>query len=197
MRQGKTQDARISPRNSSVALAMDLPLSFQINFHFGPYSVKKPPLNFEAKIIPYANLATWREQFRGRKRLVVTNGCFDLLHKGHVTYLTQAADLGNRLIVGLNTDASVKRQGKDANRPVNDEQARATVLAALSVVDLVVLFDQDTPQELIELLQPNVVAKGADYDPEETNPQAKTYIVGKDIMDRIGGEVAAIPLVEG
>ena len=130
-------------------------------------------------------------------KVVFTNGCFDLLHKGHGTDLTQAADLGNRWIVGLNTDASVKRQGKDANRPVNDEQARATVLAALSVVDLVVLFDQDTPQELIELLQPNVVAKGADYDPEETNPQAKTYIVGKDIMDRIGGEVAAIPLVEG
>ncbi len=129
--------------------------------------------------------------------VVFTNGCFDILHKGHVTYLTQASDHGNRLVVGLNTDASVKRQGKDENRPINDELARATVLAGLSVVDLVVLFDQDTPKELIEWLQPNVVAKGADYDPEENNPQAKTYIVGKDVMDKTGGKVVAIPLVEG
>lgn len=135
-------------------------------------------------------------KWQGHKT-VFTNGCFDILHKGHVTYLAQAAEHGNRLIIGLNTDASVKRQGKGENRPVNDQDARAMVLAALSSVDLVVLFDEDTPLELIEALEPNAVAKGADYNPEETDPTAKGYIVGKAFMDKTGGEVIAIPLVEG
>lgn len=130
-------------------------------------------------------------------KVVFTNGCFDILHKGHVTYLTQASDNGSRLVVGLNTDASVKRQGKGSNRPINDEDARQTVLAGLGVVDLVVLFDQDTPLELIKELLPDVVAKGADYDPEENDTNSKKYIVGKDIMKSIGGDVIAIPLLEG
>lgn len=130
-------------------------------------------------------------------KVTFTNGCFDILHKGHVTYLTQTADVANRVIVGLNSDASVKRQGKSPERPINDQDARATVVAALSAVDLVVLFDEDTPYELIKLLQPDVVAKGADYDAQERDTTSKKYIVGADIMDAKGGEVVAIPLVEG
>lgn len=130
-------------------------------------------------------------------KVTFTNGCFDILHKGHVTYLTQAADLGNRLVVGLNTDASVRRQGKSPERPINDETARATVLASLSAVDLVVLFDEDTPQQLIEALQPNIVAKGSDYDAQERDSTSKKYIVGAELMDKTGGQVVAIPLVEG
>lgn len=131
------------------------------------------------------------------KQVVFTNGCFDILHKGHVTYLAQTAQYGNRLIVGLNSDASVKRQGKGEDRPINNEEARATVLSALSFVDLIVLFEEDTPLELIRELQPNVLAKGADYDPNETDPNSKKYIVGSDTVRANGGEVVAIPLVEG
>ncbi len=131
------------------------------------------------------------------KKVIFTNGCFDILHKGHVTYLAQTAEHGNRLIIGLNTDASVKRQGKGDDRPVNDENARATVLAALSFVDLIVLFDDDTPLDLIRELKPNVLAKGADYDPEEMDSNSKKYIVGSDLVRANGGEVIAIPLVDG
>lgn len=130
-------------------------------------------------------------------KITFTNGCFDILHKGHVTYLTQAADLGNRLVVGLNTDASVKRQGKGANRPINNEDARLTVLASLGVVDMVILFDEDTPERLINDLVPHIVAKGADYDPLENDMNSKKYIVGKKMMEETGGEVIAIPLVDG
>jgi len=154
--------------------------------------------NLENKIV------TLEEAIRRRgiwlntgQKVTFTNGCFDILHKGHVTYLAQAADLANRVIVGLNTDASVKRQGKAADRPINDQDARAIVLASLGVVDLVVLFDENTPLELIKALQPDIVAKGADYDANERNPESKTYIVGADVMDQIGGEVIAIPLVDG
>ena len=129
--------------------------------------------------------------------VVFTNGCFDLLHKGHVTYLAQTASLGNRLVVGLNTDDSVKRQGKGDDRPINNNDARGLVLASLGFVDLVVFFDSDTPLELIEQLKPNVLAKGADYDPNERNKTSKKYIVGSDVVLANGGEVVAIPLVEG
>ena len=131
------------------------------------------------------------------KKVVFTNGVFDILHKGHVTYLAQAAQRGNRMVVGLNADASVKRLGKGEERPINDQVARATVLAALSSVDLVVLFDDDTPLDLIRELQPNVLAKGADYDPNETESSSKKYIVGSDLVKANGGEVVAIPLVDG
>lgn len=131
------------------------------------------------------------------QKVVFTNGCFDILHAGHVSYLAEAANCGNRMVVALNTDASVKRQGKGEDRPVNNEDARAIVLAGLSSVDLVVFFDDDTPIELIKLLKPDVLAKGADYDPEETNPDSKKYIVGSEFVKANGGEVVAIPLVEG
>ena len=121
-------------------------------------------------------------------KVVFTNGCFDILHRGHVEYLSKAADMGDVLVVGLNTDASVKRL-KGEGRPINDEQARALVLASLSFVDAVVLFDEDTPYELIKAIRPDVLVKGADYKPEE--------IVGYDIVTSYGGKVETVPLVEG
>jgi D-glycero-beta-D-manno-heptose 1-phosphate adenylyltransferase len=139
-------------------------------------------------------IASW--QLKGEK-VVFTNGCFDILHKGHVTYLAQAAQEGDRLVIGLNTDASVRAQGKGEERPVNKEDARAIVLAALGFVDLVVLFGEDTPFELIRSLEPDVLAKGADYDPMETNPESRKYIVGSDLVLQKGGKVIAIPLVDG
>ena len=121
-------------------------------------------------------------------KVVFTNGCFDILHRGHVEYLSKASDMGDVLVVGLNTDASVKRL-KGESRPINDEQARALVLASLGFVDAVVLFDEDTPYELIKAIRPDVLVKGADYKPEE--------IVGYDIVTSYGGTVATVPLVEG
>ena len=129
--------------------------------------------------------------------IVFTNGCFDILHKGHVTYLAKAADLGNRLVVGINSDASVRRQGKGEERPINPEEARQTILAALTFVDLVVLFDGDTPEELIQLLIPDVLVKGADYDPNETDKNSKKYIVGSEFVHSHGGKVAVIELEAG
>lgn len=131
------------------------------------------------------------------KEVVFTNGCFDLLHKGHVSYLAQAADEGHFLVVGLNSDASVKRQGKGEERPINDEQARAAVLAGLSFVHLVVIFDEDTPLNLIKELTPSVLVKGADYDANETDETAKTYIVGSKEVKENQGRVVTIPLEEG
>ena len=130
-------------------------------------------------------------------KVVFTNGCFDILHKGHVTYLAKAAEMGNRLIVAINTDASVRRQGKGENRPVNAEDGRSEVLAALGFVDLVILFDTDTPQALIEFLNPDILVKGADYDPEERDPSSKQYIVGSDFVLKNSGSVKVVDLEEG
>ena len=130
-------------------------------------------------------------------KVVFTNGCFDILHKGHVSYLAQAAELGTKLIVGLNSDDSVKRQGKGDDRPINDEASRAFVLAALGYIDMVVIYDDNTPLELIKIVEPAVLAKGADYDANESNENAKTFIVGSKEVKQLGGEVVAIPLVEG
>lgn len=136
----------------------------------------------------------WKEM---GEKVVFTNGCFDILHQGHVTYLAQSADLGTRLVVGLNTDASVKRQGKGEERPVNPESARTLVMASLEFVDLVVLFDGDTPLNEIVALQPSVLVKGADYDALETDPAKKTYIVGSKEVREMGGEIHTIDLVAG
>ena len=130
-------------------------------------------------------------------KIVFTNGCFDILHAGHVTYLAQAAALGNKLVVAVNTDSSIKRLGKGDDRPVNAEDARAFVLSALGFVDMVILFDTDTPLEIIEALKPDVLVKGADYDPNEKDPTSKKYIVGSDIVNQYGGKVEAISLVDG
>jgi len=131
------------------------------------------------------------------KKVVFTNGCFDILHKGHVEYLAQAADLGDYLVVGINSDASVQEQGKGEDRPVNKIQARATLLASLGFVDAVIEFDSQTPLSLIENLKPNVLVKGADYDPAITDANSKGYIVGREVVLANGGEVKVIDLVEG
>lgn len=123
------------------------------------------------------------------KKIVFTNGCFDILHPGHVDYLSQARDLGDFLVLGLNTDNSVKRLNKAPNRPINKEQERAMVLAALGCIDAIVLFDEETPYDLINYLQPNVLVKGNDYKAEE--------IVGYDIVTKGGGKVITIPFLEG
>lgn len=123
------------------------------------------------------------------KRIVFTNGCFDLLHPGHVRYLEEASLLGDVLVVGLNTDQSVRSLDKSPSRPIQDEQARAQVLAALASVGAVVLFDEPTPLELIREIGPDVLVKGADYLPED--------IVGYEIVKARGGEILTIPFVPG
>jgi rfaE bifunctional protein nucleotidyltransferase chain/domain len=123
------------------------------------------------------------------KKIVFTNGCFDILHAGHVDYLAQARDLGDILVIGLNSDDSVKRLNKGAERPINSQEARAKVLAALGCVDAIVYFNEDTPYELIKLVQPDFLVKGNDYKVEE--------IVGYDIVTSRGGKVVTIPFLEG
>jgi rfaE bifunctional protein nucleotidyltransferase chain/domain len=121
--------------------------------------------------------------------VVFTNGVFDLLHPGHVELLEAARGEGGALIVGLNSDASVRRLGKGADRPVAAQAARARVLAALAAVDCVVLFDEETPRQLIEAVAPDVLVKGADY--------ARDRIVGADWIEARGGRVVRVPLVAG
>jgi len=120
--------------------------------------------------------------------IVFTNGCFDILHLGHITYLEQAKAKGDVLIVGLNSDASVKRL-KGNKRPIKDEVSRASILVALSSVDLVILFEEDTPLVLIQAIEPDVLVKGGDYKKED--------IVGADIVESNGGKVEIIPFLEG
>lgn len=130
-------------------------------------------------------------------KIVFTNGCYDILHKGHVEYLAKAADLGDILVVGVNSDASVKRQGKGDERPINNFEARATLLSALAFVDVVVEFDDDTPIKLINEVLPDVLVKGGDYNPEEEDSSSKEYIVGRDIVLKNGGKVEVIEIVPG
>ena len=132
-----------------------------------------------------SQLTEWR---KNDLKIVFTNGCFDLLHLGHVDYLANARDLGHKLIVGLNTDASVSRI-KGPSRPVKDQKSRATILAAMQFVDAVIFFDDETPIDLITWVQPDVLVKGGDYTLEG--------IVGHEIVLAKGGEVKTIPFVEG
>lgn len=164
-----------------------------------PYVQKLPALEvIQSKIYerePLEKLlATWR--FKAQK-IVFTNGCFDILHRGHIDYLAKASDLGNKLVVGINTDASVKQQSKGAARPLQDEQTRVMLLASLHFVDAVILFDEKTPEDIISFIQPDVLVKGADYDANETNPENKKYIVGSDTVRTRGGEVKTIAFLEG
>src|SRR5207253_7618482 len=144
----------------------------------------------EEKIVPVggdldAHLLDWRRQ---GLRIGFTNGCFDILHPGHVKVLTAARGACDRLIVGLNSDASVKRL-KGEGRPVQDERARSEVLAALEAVDLVVLFDEDTPIKLIAEIKPSVLVKGGDYTREQ--------VVGHEIVEAYGGEVLLVEVLPG
>ena len=122
------------------------------------------------------------------KKVVFTNGCFDILHVGHKRYLEEARKLGDVLVVGVNSDESVKRL-KGSDRPVNSERDRVEMLTALDCVDYVIVFEDDTPYDLINRIKPKVLVKGGDYKPEE--------VVGKDIVESNGGEVVIIPLIEG
>ncbi|MDQ3049315.1 MAG: D-glycero-beta-D-manno-heptose 1-phosphate adenylyltransferase [Bacteroidota bacterium] len=131
------------------------------------------------------SIALWRFS---DKKIVFTNGCFDLLHYGHIDYLSKAASLGDVLIVGLNTDASVSKI-KGPSRPVNDEKSRLHSVASLFYVSAVVLFDEPTPYELIKMVEPDILVKGGDYKPET--------IVGYDIVKMKGGEVITLDFVPG
>jgi rfaE bifunctional protein nucleotidyltransferase chain/domain len=142
------------------------------------------------KIVTWENASRILSGLRMKgKRIVFTNGCFDIIHPGHVDYLTQARDLGNFLVLGLNTDSSVKRLNKAPNRPVNNQESRAMVLAGLACIDYIILFDEDTPYELIKLLQPDILVKGSDYKAED--------VVGYDIVTARGGKVVTIPFLDG
>ncbi len=145
--------------------------------------------SISTKIRSGADFERWLAFCRFKsKKIVFTNGCFDILHLGHVDYLRKARDLGDVLIVGLNTDASVSRI-KGPLRPVQDEKSRAELMASLAFVDAVVLFDEPTPYHLIKQVQPDILVKGKDYKAED--------VVGYDVVTVKGGEVVTIDLVEG
>ena len=131
-------------------------------------------------------IAIWR--MKGLK-IVFTNGCFDLLHRGHVDYLSKAADLGDVLIIGVNSDASVKKLNKGPHRPIQNENDRALALAAFQFIEAINIFEEDTPYELIKAVQPDVLVKGGDW--------KETDIAGSDIVKAKGGVVTSIPFVDG
>lgn len=144
---------------------------------------------FTKKIVTFSDMAAIAERLRAKgKTIVFTNGCFDLLHVGHVTYLSAAAELGDVLVLGLNSDVSVKKI-KGEKRPVINQGQRASVVAALQMVDYVVLFDAPDPLTLIETVCPDVLVKGADW--------AEHAIIGADIVKAKGGRVARIDLAPG
>lgn len=143
--------------------------------------------NIENKVVSQSFFEENEKQLHTRK-LVFTNGCFDLLHVGHVTYLAKARALGDLLVIGLNSDDSVRRL-KGPTRPINDEKSRALVLAALQMVDYVVVFEEDTPYNVITKVKPDILVKGGDYNIDN--------IVGADFVRQRGGQVLTIPFVEG
>jgi rfaE bifunctional protein nucleotidyltransferase chain/domain len=141
------------------------------------------------KIITAEEIAErFSEKYRKQHRIIFTNGCFDLLHRGHVYYLAKAREMGDVLVVGLNSDGSVRRL-KGQGRPVNTQESRSEVLAGLGMVDYVIIFEEDTPLELIRRIRPDLLVKGGDYRVEE--------IVGYDEVTSRGGSVRTIPLLEG
>ena len=123
------------------------------------------------------------------EKVVFTNGCFDILHQGHIDYLSKAADLGTKLIVGVNSDHSVKQLDKGSNRPLQDQDSRALIIAALHFVSAVVIFDEDTPLDLITFIRPSVLVKGSDYQISE--------IVGHEVVQAYGGTVTTIDFLPG
>ncbi|MEQ8362357.1 MAG: D-glycero-beta-D-manno-heptose 1-phosphate adenylyltransferase [Cyclobacteriaceae bacterium] len=142
-----------------------------------------------SKIKGWGQSKTQVEEWRNQgQKIVFTNGCFDILHLGHVDYLEKAAALGDRLVIGLNTDDSVSRF-KGPERPIQDQNSRARILSSLQFVDMVVLFNEDTPLELISSLIPDILVKGSDYLAEN--------IVGAEVVKKNGGEVKTIDFVSG
>lgn len=144
--------------------------------------------HFSEKVFNLDSISEKVNNWKSKNHIVFTNGCFDILHIGHIDYLFKASKLGDKLIVGVNTDKSIQRI-KGENRPIQNESSRASILAALSCVDAVVLFHEDTPKQLIELIQPNTLVKGADYKIED--------IEGSDFVIANGGSVETIPFLKG
>lgn len=130
-----------------------------------------------------------KADFMPGHKLVFTNGCFDVLHPGHVDLLTRARALGDGLVIGLNSDESVKMLGKGDDRPLNTQEDRAYVLAGLACVDYIIIFHDSTPLELIKGVRPQVLIKGGDWTPDK--------IVGRDVVEKAGGKVLSLPLLEG
>jgi rfaE bifunctional protein nucleotidyltransferase chain/domain len=148
-------------------------------------------MNFREKIVPWDQLPKWRAAFRATgKKLVVTNGCFDILHLGHVTYLESARQRGDALLVGVNGDAAT-RQLKGAGRPVNSETDRAAVLAALASVDGVCIFTEPTAVKFLAAARPDVYVKGGDYNLDTLNQEERRTV------ESAGGKIMIIPLVAG
>ena len=142
----------------------------------------------KSKIVDFSEIRNLVSKWKSDgNRIVFTNGCFDVLHFGHVSYLAEAKDLGDKMIIGLNSDASVKRL-KGETRPINGQHERAVLLAALQFVDAVVIFDEDTPVKLIKNVKPDFLVKGGDYTIDT--------IVGANFVMSYGGKVITIPLVE-
>ncbi len=139
------------------------------------------------KVVAVENISRELEAYRTRK-LVFTNGCFDLLHVGHVRYLAEAKCCGDFLVVGVNSDSSVKSL-KGPTRPIQNQEDRAEILAALGAVDCVVIFNEETPEKLIELVKPQVLVKGGDWKPQQ--------IVGSRFVQSYGGEVRSLQFVNG
>ena len=145
--------------------------------------------NIISKIFALSDLKIQSDKWKqDGDKIVFTNGCFDLVHRGHVEVLANTADLGDRLIIGLNSDVSIQKI-KGKNRPIIDENSRAILLASLQFVDAIVLFSEDTPKQLIETIVPNVLAKGGDYKVEE--------IAGHEVVLQNGGEVILVPFIDG
>ena len=148
-------------------------------------------MNFRDKIISLDRLASWRAQLRGQAQsLAVTNGCFDVLHAGHVTYLEAARNQGDALLVGVNGDEAV-RALKGAGRPLNSESDRAAVLAALQAVDAVCIFPEVRATRFLTLARPDIYVKGGDYTPETLNPEERAAV------EEAGGRIVIIPFVPG
>lgn len=146
-------------------------------------------LSIKSKIYTLSELIEQSKIWRSKgDKIVFTNGCFDLVHRGHVEVLANTADLGDRLIVGLNTDTSIHKL-KGEKRPVIDENSRAILLASLQFIDAIVLFSEATPYQLIEAILPDILAKGGDYKVEE--------ITGHELVLRNGGEVILVPFIDG
>ncbi len=156
-----------------------------------PYSRNSKAVNFHEKVVSWDDLPTWRAVMRARgKKLVVTNGCFDLLHVGHVTYLEQARNHGDALLVGVNGDDAV-RQLKGDDRPVNEEHDRAAILAALESVDGVCIFAEKTATRFLAAAQPDIYIKGGDYTLDTLNKEERRTV------EQAGGKIFIIPFVPG
>lgn len=160
--------------------------------------MKKHLTDIRQKILTRETLLNKVKMWKQNEQEVVfTNGCFDILHRGHIEYLAQTANFGDKLIVAINADSSVKKLNKGRNRPIQDENSRALIIAALAFVDVVVIFEEDTPIELIMELIPDVLVKGGDYDATVIDNYSKRYIVGSDVVKSNGGQVEVIQFVDG